>query len=62
MFYNCLSTMSCGPCGPTEDSGTTESVSERKGFRGPGHLVSEADWKPGTAWHCQNASEPEPPK
>jgi len=37
-------------------------MSERKGFRGPRHLVSEADWKPGTAWHCQNASEPEPPK
>jgi len=27
----------------------TRLVSERKGFRGPGLLVSEADWKPGTA-------------
>jgi len=24
-------------------------VSERRGFRGPGHLVSGADWIPGTA-------------
>ena len=23
MFYNCLSTVACGPSGPTEDSGTT---------------------------------------
>ena len=24
MFYNCLSTVACGPSGPTEDSGTAE--------------------------------------
>ena len=24
MFYNCLSTVVCGPKGPTEDSGNTE--------------------------------------
>jgi len=24
-------------------------LSERRGFRGPGHLVSGADWIPGTA-------------
>ena len=24
MFYNCLSTVACGPRGPTEDSGTAE--------------------------------------
>jgi len=28
---------------------TTLIVSERRGFRGPGHLVSGADWIPGTA-------------
>jgi len=26
-----------------------QKVSERRGFRGPGHLVSGADWIPGTA-------------
>jgi len=31
--------------------GTTKhrELSERRGFRGPGHLVSGADWIPGTA-------------
>jgi len=24
-------------------------LSERRGFKGPGHLVSGADWMPGTA-------------
>ena len=28
---------------------TARHLSERKGFRGPGHLVSSADWMPGTA-------------
>jgi len=27
----------------------SQNLSERKGFRGPGVPVSEADWMPGTA-------------
>ena len=33
-----------------ERRGLTGNLSERKRFRGPGLVVSKADWMPGTVW------------